>query len=87
MVVLDRDPPDGLLDLVHDALGETGIDADSLWLEITETSLLADVKTASVALQGSARYTRHRESVAVGGSAEATMWTSTAGMSSRVSTS
>ena len=27
------------LDVVHDALGETGIDADSLWLEITETAL------------------------------------------------
>ena len=32
-------------------LGETGIDADSLWLEITETSLLSDVKSATVALR------------------------------------
>ncbi len=38
-------------DTVIDALAETGLDADSLWLEITETSLLADVKAASVALR------------------------------------
>ncbi len=38
-------------DLVNEALTETGIDADSLWLEITETALLADVKAASVALR------------------------------------
>ena len=37
--------------LVAEVLAETGIDADSLWLEITETSLLADVKTTSVALR------------------------------------
>lgn len=36
---------------VADVLAETGIDADSLWLEITETSLLADVKTTTVALR------------------------------------
>ena len=30
---------------------ETGIAADSLWLEITETALLADVKAATVALR------------------------------------
>ena len=38
-------------DTVGDALAETGIDADSLWLEITETALLADVKAATVALR------------------------------------
>ena len=36
---------------VVELLGETGIDADSLWLEITETSLLADVKAATVRLR------------------------------------
>ncbi len=39
------------LDLVHDALGETGIDADSLWLEITETALMADTTAAGEALR------------------------------------
>ena len=38
-------------DTVTDALAQTGIDADSLWLEITETALLADVKAATVALR------------------------------------
>ena len=38
-------------DIVVDALAETGIDADSLWLEITETALLSDVKSATVALR------------------------------------
>jgi EAL domain-containing protein (putative c-di-GMP-specific phosphodiesterase class I) len=37
--------------LVGELLGETGIDADSLWLEITETSLLADVKAATATLR------------------------------------
>ena len=37
--------------VVVDALAETGIDANSLWLEITETALLADVKAATVALR------------------------------------
>ena len=32
-------------------LGQTGIPADSLWLEITETALLADVKASTVALR------------------------------------
>ena len=41
----------GVLRLVVDALAETGIDADSLWLEITETALMADVKAATVALR------------------------------------
>jgi diguanylate cyclase (GGDEF)-like protein/PAS domain S-box-containing protein len=39
------------LDIVHDALGETGIDADSLWLEITETALMADSDAAGRALR------------------------------------
>ena len=38
-------------DTVVMALSETGIDANSLWLEITETALLSDVKTATVALR------------------------------------
>jgi diguanylate cyclase (GGDEF)-like protein/PAS domain S-box-containing protein len=38
-------------DVVVEALAETGIDADSLWLEITETALLSDVKSATVALR------------------------------------
>jgi diguanylate cyclase (GGDEF)-like protein/PAS domain S-box-containing protein len=38
-------------DTVVHALAETGLDADSLWLEITETALLADVKAATVALR------------------------------------
>ena len=37
--------------LVADLLGQTGIPADSLWLEITETALLADVKASTVALR------------------------------------
>jgi diguanylate cyclase (GGDEF)-like protein/PAS domain S-box-containing protein len=39
------------LELVHDALGQTGIDAGSLWLEITETALMADTKAAGNALR------------------------------------
>lgn len=39
------------LDVVHEALGETGIDAGSLWLEITETALMADTNAASRALR------------------------------------
>ncbi len=38
-------------EIVVDALAESGIDADSLWLEITETALLSDVKSATVALR------------------------------------
>ena len=37
--------------LVADLLAETGIEADALWLEITETALLADVKASTVALR------------------------------------
>ncbi len=38
---------DSFVDVVADALGETGIDADSLWLEITETALMADTSAAT----------------------------------------
>jgi diguanylate cyclase (GGDEF)-like protein/PAS domain S-box-containing protein len=37
--------------LVGEALAETGIDAASLWLEITETALMADTKVAGAALR------------------------------------
>ena len=40
-----------LLGLVSEALGQAGVDAGSLWLEITETALMSDVKAASVALR------------------------------------
>jgi EAL domain-containing protein (putative c-di-GMP-specific phosphodiesterase class I) len=43
---------DSFIDVVNDALGETGIDADSLWLEITETALMADATAATRALRG-----------------------------------
>jgi len=38
-------------DVVREALGESGVPADALWLEITETALLADVKASTVALR------------------------------------
>jgi diguanylate cyclase (GGDEF)-like protein/PAS domain S-box-containing protein len=38
-------------ELVASVLAESGIPADSLWLEITETALLADVKASTVALR------------------------------------
>jgi EAL domain-containing protein (putative c-di-GMP-specific phosphodiesterase class I) len=41
----------GFFDTVGEALAETGVEAESLWLEITETALLADVKAATVALR------------------------------------
>jgi diguanylate cyclase (GGDEF)-like protein/PAS domain S-box-containing protein len=41
----------GFAGLVAEVLAETGIPADSLWLEITETALLADVKASTVALR------------------------------------
>ena len=41
----------GFARLVGEVLAETGIPADSLWLEITETALLADVKASTVALR------------------------------------
>jgi len=43
---------DSFIDIVNDALGETGIDAGSLWLEITATALMADVNAATRALRG-----------------------------------
>jgi diguanylate cyclase (GGDEF)-like protein/PAS domain S-box-containing protein len=39
------------LEVVSEALAESGVPAGSLWLEITETALMADVKAASVALR------------------------------------
>lgn len=41
----------GFMQVVQDALGETGIDADSLWLEITETALMADTDAAAASLR------------------------------------
>jgi len=38
-------------DMVEEALGLNGVDADSLWFEITETALLNDVAAATVALR------------------------------------
>ena len=43
---------DSFIDVVAGALGETGIDAGSLWLEITETALMADTSAATRALRG-----------------------------------
>ncbi len=43
---------DAFVGIVADALGETGIDAGSLWLEITETALMADTNAATRALRG-----------------------------------
>ena len=40
-----------LVDVVADALAEAGVSAGALWLEITETALMADVKAATVALR------------------------------------
>ncbi len=39
------------VEVVQTALGETGIDADSLWLEITETTLMEDAVAAGKALR------------------------------------
>jgi diguanylate cyclase (GGDEF)-like protein/PAS domain S-box-containing protein len=41
----------GFDDQVSDALAEAGVPAGLLWLEITETALMKDVKAASVALR------------------------------------
>ena len=41
----------GFHEVVADALAEAGVPASSLWLEITETALMTDVKAASVALR------------------------------------
>ena len=40
-----------LVDVVADALAEAGVSAGALWLEITESALMADVKVATVALR------------------------------------
>ncbi len=40
-----------LLSMVEVALGTSGIEADALWFEITETTLLTDVAAATVALR------------------------------------
>jgi diguanylate cyclase (GGDEF)-like protein/PAS domain S-box-containing protein len=40
-----------LFDVVADALDETGVDPDSLWLEITETALMSDTDAAGRALR------------------------------------
>jgi len=39
------------VDVVSDALAEAGVPAGSLWLEITETALMTDVKAATIALR------------------------------------
>ncbi len=41
----------GFVGVVGDALRETGVDADSLWLEITETALMEDTAAADAALR------------------------------------
>jgi len=40
-----------LVDIVAEALAEAGVSAGALWLEITETALMADVKAATIALR------------------------------------
>ena len=40
-----------LVDIVAEALAQAGVSAGALWLEITETALMADVKAATVALR------------------------------------
>lgn len=40
-----------LVDIVAEALAEAGVSASALWLEITETALMADVKAATIALR------------------------------------
>ena len=37
--------------MVAEALAESGLSADALWLEITESALMSDVKAATVALR------------------------------------
>ena len=39
------------VDIVAEALAESGVAAGALWLEITETALMADAKLAAVALR------------------------------------
>ncbi len=40
-----------LVGIVSEALAEAGVPANGLWLEITETALMADVKAATIALR------------------------------------
>jgi EAL domain-containing protein (putative c-di-GMP-specific phosphodiesterase class I) len=40
-----------LVDMVREALVESGVSADALWLEITETALMTDVRVATTALR------------------------------------
>jgi diguanylate cyclase (GGDEF)-like protein/PAS domain S-box-containing protein len=40
-----------LVDMVREALVESGVSADDLWLEITETALMTDVRVATSALR------------------------------------
>jgi diguanylate cyclase (GGDEF)-like protein/PAS domain S-box-containing protein len=40
-----------LVDMVREALVESGVSADCLWLEITETALMTDVRVATTALR------------------------------------
>jgi EAL domain-containing protein (putative c-di-GMP-specific phosphodiesterase class I) len=40
-----------LVDIVAEALAQSGVPADRLWLEITETALMTDVKAATVRLR------------------------------------
>ena len=40
-----------LVETVNEALSEAGVSAGALWLEITETALMSDVKAASVTLR------------------------------------
>ncbi len=40
----------GLVDVVRDALASSGLPADALWLEITETTAMEDVATTAAAL-------------------------------------
>ncbi|HNJ96889.1 MAG TPA: EAL domain-containing protein [Ilumatobacteraceae bacterium] len=40
-----------MAEVVAEALAESGVTANGLWLEITETALMADVKAASIALR------------------------------------
>ena len=42
----------GFLQHVRDALAESGLEAEAVWLEITETALMSDVKAADTALRG-----------------------------------
>ena len=42
---------DSFVEMVRTALSDTGIDADSLWLEITETALMRDTVAVSEALR------------------------------------